>query len=60
VLTIDGYALINAEGRVVYALNRELHANTDEPVRVTILDVEAESNEPVMVSILDTEAVAAS
>jgi len=38
VLTIDGYALINAEGRVVYALNRELEAQTSEPVVVTIFD----------------------
>jgi hypothetical protein len=40
VLTIDGYALVNAEGRVVYALNRESHAQTSEPVVVTILDTE--------------------
>jgi hypothetical protein len=40
VLTIDGYALVNAEGRVVYALNRESHAQTSEPVVVTILDAE--------------------
>jgi len=38
VLTIDGYVLINAEGRVVYALNRELQAQTSEPVVVTIFD----------------------
>ncbi len=38
VLTIDGYALINAEGRVVYALSREAHAETSEPVVVTIFD----------------------
>jgi len=41
VLTIDGYALVNAEGRVVYALNRESHTQTSEPVVVTILDTEA-------------------
>ena len=35
VLTIDGYALVNAEGRVVYALSRELHAQTSEPVVVS-------------------------
>jgi hypothetical protein len=40
VLTIDGYALVNAEGRVVYALNRESHAQTSDPVVVTILDAE--------------------
>ena len=40
VLTLDGYALVNAEGRVVYALNREAHAQTSEPVVVTILDAE--------------------
>jgi len=38
VLTIDGYALVNAEGRIVYALNRALHAPTSEPVVVTIFD----------------------
>jgi hypothetical protein len=38
VLTIDGYALINAEGRVVYALNRQSQAHTSEPVVVTIFD----------------------
>jgi len=38
VLTIDGYALINAEGRVVYALNRQSQAQTSEPVVVTIVD----------------------
>jgi hypothetical protein len=45
VLTIDGYALVNAEGRVVYALNRPSHAQvSDQPVVVTILgdDLEAE------------------
>ena len=41
VLTIDGYVLVNAEGRVVYALNRESHAQTSEPVVVTIFDAEA-------------------
>ena len=40
VLTIDGYALINAEGRIVYALNRASHAPASEPVVVTILDAE--------------------
>jgi hypothetical protein len=40
VLTIDGYALVNAEGRVVYALNRESQAQTSEPVVVTIFDDE--------------------
>jgi len=40
VLTIDGYVLVNAEGRVVYALNRASHAPTSEPVVVTILDAE--------------------
>jgi hypothetical protein len=38
VLTIDGYALVNTEGRVVYALNRESQAQTSEPVVVTIFD----------------------
>jgi len=38
VLTIDGYALVNAEGRVVYALNREARADSSEPVVVTVLD----------------------
>jgi hypothetical protein len=45
VLTIDGYALVNAEGRVVYALNRQSHEQVgDQPVVVTILgdDLEAE------------------
>ena len=41
VLTIDGYALVNAEGWVVYALNRESHVQTSEPVVVTIFDAEA-------------------
>jgi len=40
VLTIDGYALVNAEGRVVYTLNRESHAQMSEPVVVTISDAE--------------------
>jgi hypothetical protein len=40
VLTIDGYMLVNVEGRVVYALNREIHAQASEPVVVTILDAE--------------------
>jgi hypothetical protein len=38
VLTIDGYALANTEGRVVYALSREAPAKMDEPVVVTIFD----------------------
>jgi len=38
VLTIDGYALINAEGQVVYTLNRQSQAQTREPVVVTIFD----------------------
>ena len=41
VLTIDGYALVNAEGRVVYALNRQLYADVSEQVVVTVLDQEA-------------------
>lgn len=40
VLTIDGYALVNAEGRVVYTLGRETHVETSEPVVVTIFDAE--------------------
>ena len=40
VLTINGYALVNAEGRVVYALNRESQAQASEPVVVTIMDAE--------------------
>jgi len=40
VLTINGYALVNAEGRVVYALNREAPIQANEPVVVTIVDVE--------------------
>jgi hypothetical protein len=40
VLTIDGYVLVNAEGRVVYALSRESHASASEPVVVTIVDAE--------------------
>jgi hypothetical protein len=40
VLTIDGYALVNAEGRVVYALNRAPHGQMSDPVVVTILDAE--------------------
>lgn len=42
VLTIDGYALVNAEGRIVYALSRESHAEQSEPVIVTILDEQGE------------------
>jgi hypothetical protein len=41
VLTIDGYALINAEGRVVYPLNREAQAASSEPFVVTVVDEEA-------------------
>jgi hypothetical protein len=41
VLTIDGYALVNADGRVVYALNRKARAASAEPVVVTVLDEEA-------------------
>jgi len=40
VLTINGYALVNAEGRVVYALSRQPHAPTSEPVVVTVVDAE--------------------
>jgi hypothetical protein len=36
VLTVDGYALVDAEGRVVCALNRASHAQASEPVVVTI------------------------
>lgn len=45
VLTIDGYVLVNAEGRVVYTLNRQSHDRAShEPVVVTIMgdDVEVE------------------
>jgi hypothetical protein len=38
VLTINGYALVNAEGRVVYPLGRESDVPASEPVVVTILD----------------------
>jgi hypothetical protein len=38
VLTVDGYALVNAEGRIVYALSREASAQASEPVVVTIVD----------------------
>jgi hypothetical protein len=41
VLTVDGYALVNAEGRIVYALSREAPASASEPVMVTILDAES-------------------
>jgi hypothetical protein len=41
VLTLDGYALVNAEGRVVYALNREAQAASSEPIVVTVVDEEA-------------------
>ena len=40
VLTINGYALINSEGRVVYAFKRELPDQTSEPVVVTIMEAE--------------------
>jgi hypothetical protein len=40
VLTIDGYALVNDDGRIVYALNRVSHAPMSDPVVVTILDTE--------------------
>jgi hypothetical protein len=40
VLTIDGYVLVNAEGRVVYALGTETYAQTSEPVVVMIFDDE--------------------
>jgi hypothetical protein len=41
VLTVDGYALANAEGKLVYALGRQAHIEASEPVMVTILDDEA-------------------
>lgn len=50
VLTIDGYALVNAEGRVVYALSREAQAQTDEPVVVTIFDSAESSFEEQLVA----------
>jgi hypothetical protein len=40
VLTVNGYALVNAEGRVVFALSRESPAQTSDPVVVTIMDAE--------------------
>jgi hypothetical protein len=40
VLTIDGYALVNAEGRVVYALSSQSYAPASEPVVVTIFNDE--------------------
>jgi predicted secreted Zn-dependent protease len=42
VLTVDGYALVNAEGRAIYALNRQpqIQPSESEPVVVTILDAE--------------------
>ncbi|HEU5103135.1 MAG TPA: hypothetical protein VFU22_29140 [Roseiflexaceae bacterium] len=40
VLTIDGYVLVNAEGQVVYALNREARAAASDPVVVTVLGEE--------------------
>jgi hypothetical protein len=49
VLTIDGYALVNAEGRVVYALSREGQAQADEPVVVTIFDTAESSFEEQLV-----------
>jgi hypothetical protein len=36
VLTIDGYALIDAEGNVVYMLGSARHTQASEPVTVTI------------------------
>jgi len=50
VLTIDGYALINAEGRVVYTLKSESNAQTSDQVVVTIFDAE--------VSVFDDEMAA--
>ena len=41
VLTVDGYALVNTEGQIVYALSREASAPASEPVMVTILDAES-------------------
>jgi hypothetical protein len=38
VLTIDGYALIDANGRVVYALSRAARVGASDPVVVTVLD----------------------
>jgi len=38
VLTINGYALVNAEGRVVYTLSRESYPHAGEPVVVTVVD----------------------
>jgi hypothetical protein len=40
VLTVDGYALVNAEGRIVYALNCEVRAASSDPVVVTVVDAE--------------------
>ena len=40
VLTINGYALVNAEGRVVYTLSRESYPHAGEPVVVTVVDAE--------------------
>lgn len=40
VLTIDGYTLVNAEGRAILALSRAASASVNEPVVVTILDAE--------------------
>ena len=45
VLTIDGYALVNTEGRVVYPLSRETHAEASGPVVVTIFDQQADAVE---------------
>jgi hypothetical protein len=50
VLTIDGYALVNTEGRVVYAFSREAQAQTDEPVVVTIFDSAESSFEEQLVA----------
>jgi hypothetical protein len=50
VLTIDGYMLVNAEGRVVHALSNKAYAQTSEPVVVMIFDDEvAAFNEKVAV-----------
>jgi len=50
VLTIDGYALANAEGRVVYALSREAPIQMDEPVVVSIFDTAESSLEEQLVA----------
>src|SRR5688572_20588911 len=40
VLTVDGYALVNADGRIVYALSRVAPVQASQPVVVTIVDAE--------------------